>query len=522
MGMAAAPSGTKVIVTRDSASSALMEVLFSHSTHFPPHATPHFFPCITESCLQELEEEKGHVCVVCGEGETYRPGEPLGAYVYVKRVPLGLGDAGRLEYGYTTVSHFNLIHFGCHREASIAERNLKQPKEEWEGATLRNSSTRCNAMLPLMGSTVSDEAYAAAVEQFWAACALHGRTDLPRSRLLLTDLKLLLLRLAHQLSFSADARGGSKLSNLSLIPSMALMLTRTLDANGEAQRRAMTRALASWLAGVEGGGGAGSGGGAESGAESGGGGGGGGGGGADGGADSGRGVYYKLTLSLVLHSLDEWKAHRMGFLRALLRAAPACDIRELAPIKQGSSAKASPMLGASPMLPPRSPMFSPRLSGASRPGSGAASRSGGPSPSLPPLDPTALEGSVAIEEADTGERATPAATPGAAPADETSFIAARPALIFLALVNRLQHVLKAPRSYQPAADDESSHGRLEKRLRHHDRAVLTEISELLNEYENELLHLESWLEAFEVLEVLADVLGEAPDADAWVKQVRGE
>ena len=44
----------------------------------------------------------------------------------------------------------------------------------------------------------------------------------------------------------------------------------------------------------------------------------------------------------------------------------------------------------------------------------------------------------------------------------------------------------------------------------------------LNEYESELLHLESWLEAFEVLEVLADVLGEAPDADAWVKQVRGE
>ena len=126
--------------------------------------------------MQELEEEKGHVCGVCGEGETYRPGEPLGAYVYVKRVPLGLGAAGRLEYGYTTVSHFNLIHFGCHREASIAERNLKQPKEEWEGATLRNSSTRCNAMLPLMGATVSDEAYAAAVEQFWAACAGHGRT----------------------------------------------------------------------------------------------------------------------------------------------------------------------------------------------------------------------------------------------------------------------------------------------------------------------------------------------------------
>ena len=38
--------------------------------------------------VDALEEEAGHVCVVCGEGESYRPGEPLGAYVYCKRVPL--------------------------------------------------------------------------------------------------------------------------------------------------------------------------------------------------------------------------------------------------------------------------------------------------------------------------------------------------------------------------------------------------------------------------------------------------
>ena len=38
--------------------------------------------------VDAFEEEAGHVCVVCGEGESYRPGEPLGAYVYCKRVPL--------------------------------------------------------------------------------------------------------------------------------------------------------------------------------------------------------------------------------------------------------------------------------------------------------------------------------------------------------------------------------------------------------------------------------------------------
>ena len=97
--------------------------------------------------MEELAEESGHTCVVCGEGEAYRPGETLGCYTFTKRVPLhGTGGDGgaaglplpslglpsgltRQEQCYTTVTHFNIIHVQCHREASAAERTLKQPKE---------------------------------------------------------------------------------------------------------------------------------------------------------------------------------------------------------------------------------------------------------------------------------------------------------------------------------------------------------------------------------------------------------
>ena len=40
-------------------------------------------------------------------------------------------------------------------------------RREWEGATLRNSGTRANNLLPLRGGDVPEAAYAAAVATFW-------------------------------------------------------------------------------------------------------------------------------------------------------------------------------------------------------------------------------------------------------------------------------------------------------------------------------------------------------------------
>ena len=43
--------------------------------------------------------------------------------------------------GYDTLS--------CHEHASKAERKKKNPKDEWEGATVRNQHNPCNNLFPV-------------------------------------------------------------------------------------------------------------------------------------------------------------------------------------------------------------------------------------------------------------------------------------------------------------------------------------------------------------------------------------
>ena len=38
--------------------------------------------------------------------------------------------------GVTSVTHFTGIHLKCHMSAAKADKNMKQPKSEWEGAYL--------------------------------------------------------------------------------------------------------------------------------------------------------------------------------------------------------------------------------------------------------------------------------------------------------------------------------------------------------------------------------------------------
>lgn len=52
-------------------------------------------------------------------------------------------------------------------------------RREWDGATLRNSGTRANNLLPVAGPAVPEAAYAAAVASFWEG--LPGSTSF-RSR----------------------------------------------------------------------------------------------------------------------------------------------------------------------------------------------------------------------------------------------------------------------------------------------------------------------------------------------------
>jgi hypothetical protein len=66
------------------------------------------------------------------------------------------------DVGFWTVTHFNAVHSSCHIEATRADRRMRPPKKEWEGALLRNQQTLCNNLFPLRGGNVNDSDYARA------------------------------------------------------------------------------------------------------------------------------------------------------------------------------------------------------------------------------------------------------------------------------------------------------------------------------------------------------------------------
>lgn len=143
--------------------------------------------------LEDVEEEEdGLACMVCREGYSLRPTDLLGVYSYSKRVNLGVSPSGsaRGEYVYTTVSYFNIIHFQCHQEAKRADAALRNPKKEWEGATLRNNESLCNSLFPLRGPSVPLPQYVRYVDQYWDNLNALGRADGSRLRLLTYDIVL--------------------------------------------------------------------------------------------------------------------------------------------------------------------------------------------------------------------------------------------------------------------------------------------------------------------------------------------
>ena len=178
--------------------------------------------------LTDMQEDDDLLrCSVCQEGYSYKPGQMLGMYVYVKPVHVAFDDTMTMmadglpvesdddELGVCTVTHFNLIHYRCHQEAVKADKKLKPPKSEWDGAMMRNAHTLTNALFPLLlpptaftaDDDVSFDQYAQAVETYWSRFPFSTRLTLPRFMLVMEDIKMLLMRYANEESFSADSRG---------------------------------------------------------------------------------------------------------------------------------------------------------------------------------------------------------------------------------------------------------------------------------------------------------------------------
>jgi len=197
------------------------------------------------------EEEDGVACMVCREGYTLRPTDMLGVYAFSKRVNLGAtsSGSGRGDCVYTTVSHFNIIHYQCHQEAKRADAALKNPKKEWDGATLRNNETLCNCIFPLRGRSVPLGQYTRCVDQYWDQLNSLGRADGSRLRLLTYDIVLMLARFATGASFSTDCKGGGRESNSRFLPFMVQMASYLADGSANQQRHVMAKAVTTYLSG---------------------------------------------------------------------------------------------------------------------------------------------------------------------------------------------------------------------------------------------------------------------------------
>eukprot|EP00177_Eucheuma_denticulatum_P000016 GFKZ01000034.1.p1 GENE.GFKZ01000034.1~~GFKZ01000034.1.p1 ORF type:complete len:5357 (-),score=648.29 GFKZ01000034.1:273-16343(-) len=239
--------------------------------------------------MEDVLDEEGPACVVCGDGFRCRPEEALCFYVFCRKVPLDLstgphaaggsqsdengGTLGQVGTGhvelelfssgrgrgqggmssrsganacYTTVTHLNAIHMSCHKEASRADRSSR--RDEWDGAFLRNSHTKCNNMFPIRppitckeGLSSDDQiamkqaklSYSAAVENYFARLSSLARTSLPHPKAVKYDLGRSLLRFANggAAVFSEHAKGGGPHSNACLIPSMVSLAIYLLQSS---------------------------------------------------------------------------------------------------------------------------------------------------------------------------------------------------------------------------------------------------------------------------------------------------
>ncbi|KAK3280427.1 hypothetical protein CYMTET_11725 [Cymbomonas tetramitiformis] len=257
--------------------------------------------------LADLNDEEDEVlsCMVCREGYAAQPSELLGVYCFCKRIRIrqpapsapaspapptspgptpprspggtaagpsgGVGmpvspssasrarsqsggspspggtaaGGGRSELGYSSVSHFNVIHFSCHAAAKRADASLKTPKKEWEGATLRNNETLCNNLLPIRGDKVREGDYTRCCDHFWGGLQALGRGDGGRVHLATHDLAALLGRFAVGASFSVDAHGGGRESNMKMLLFLIPMARHLLDLATPVQRAVYQMALAS-------------------------------------------------------------------------------------------------------------------------------------------------------------------------------------------------------------------------------------------------------------------------------------
>lgn len=167
------------------------------------------------SQMEKLREETGLICFICREGYACQPNKVLGIYTYTKRINVeDYETKPRKTMGYTTVTHFNIVHVDCHMSAI----RLARSRDEWESASMQNANTRCNGLLPLWGPEVSEASFSSCMGRHTSYMQESTQRCEITFQYAVHDLKLLLLRFAQEKSFHEDAGGGGPQSNMHLVP----------------------------------------------------------------------------------------------------------------------------------------------------------------------------------------------------------------------------------------------------------------------------------------------------------------
>ncbi|XP_033353689.1 E3 ubiquitin-protein ligase UBR4 isoform X5 [Bombus vosnesenskii] len=253
--------------------------------------------------MEDLGDETGLVCVICREGYKFKPNMVLAIYTFSKRCNVEEFETKqRKTVGYTTVTHFNVVHVDCHMSAV----RLARGRDEWESAALQNANTKCNGLLPLWGPQVLESAFASCLARhntYLQECTSHRDISYPST---VHDLKLLLLRFAQEKSFHEDSGGGGPQSNMHLIPYLihtALYVINTTLADTRADKTLVgyleTLPGSSWLENCY----------------------------------EAEGPFYQCTMSLLLHTPARWKTYRIAHLNRLIVLAHQRYVSPSSPTK---------------------------------------------------------------------------------------------------------------------------------------------------------------------------------------------
>jgi E3 ubiquitin-protein ligase UBR4 len=195
----------------------------------------------SKAIFEEVAEETGLACALCQEGYGLAPNKPLGFYIFAKPMAVSLeateGGLGVVSI-MNMVTHFTVVHKPCHDDAARADRHMRKPKTEWEGARIRNQHTLCNNWFPIIGPEIVDTVFSKHVDIMFSS---YEFLDCSRETNAIHDLRLMISRFANETSFTKDSKGGGPEYNLSAIPHMVNLVWFLLTVDSDSAAEALTK-----------------------------------------------------------------------------------------------------------------------------------------------------------------------------------------------------------------------------------------------------------------------------------------